>query len=152
MAEVTHGIDDKRTYSIQTLAKNADSLSSVINLTNEYTSGDYSYAGGYMLLRYLAKQGALQSLEDEPNPLLISLTAGDDNYTNTLAGATIFALGGNDIITNNAFNVTIDAGAGNDTIINSGANVVFNYASGDGNDSIVGFNSTTTLNIARLLK
>ncbi len=60
-AELTHGIDDKRPYSIQQLAKNADSLSSVINLENEYTSGDYSYAGGYMLLRYLAKQSALNN-------------------------------------------------------------------------------------------
>ena len=62
MAEVTHGIDDIRGRSIQQLAKNADSLSSVVRIDGEeYTISDYSYAGGYMLLRYFAKQTALNT-------------------------------------------------------------------------------------------
>ncbi|MBR4151455.1 MAG: hypothetical protein IKT98_00670, partial [Selenomonadaceae bacterium] len=83
MAEVTHGIDDKRTYSIKQLAKNADSLSSVINLTDEYTGEDYSYAGGYMLLRYLAKQTALDTQGTfVPSEMIakVSLSSGNATY------------------------------------------------------------------------
>ncbi len=60
LAELTHGIDDRRTYKIITLAKsvNADFLSTDVFIAeepkNQYV--EYSYAGGYMLLRYFAKQ------------------------------------------------------------------------------------------------
>lgn len=85
MAEVTHGIDDKRTYSIMTLAKNIDSLSAVIKIDgNEYTAGDYSYAGGYMLLRYLAKQAAINtqnSFVPAQMPFVnVNLTDGNSTY------------------------------------------------------------------------
>ena len=48
----------------------------------------------------------------------------------------------------NRDNVTISGNGGDDTITNTGANVVFNYAEGDGNDIIFGFNETSTLNIS----
>lgn len=56
---------------------------------------------------------------------------------------------GNDLIYNNSgSNVTIIGGTGNDTIINKyGENVLFQYANGDGNDYIEGFNETSTLSI-----
>ena len=45
-------------------------------------------------------------------------------------------------------NVTINGGTGNDYIFNDGGKkVVFEYVSGDGNDTILGFNSTSTLSI-----
>ena len=149
MAEVTHGIDDKRTYSIQQLAKNADSLSSVINLENEYTQSDYSYAGGYMLLRYLAKQGALQSIfgdiENPPidDPLFIMLTEDADTYTNSEVGATIMARGGDDTISNSAANVIVNGGEGADSINNDGSKVSIN--AGAGNDDITNTGSTVTI-------
>lgn len=59
IAELAHGIDDKRADSIKFLAKNANTLSNVVNVDNEYTKKNYSYAGGYMLLRYFAKQTSL---------------------------------------------------------------------------------------------
>ena len=43
--------------------------------------------------------------------------------------------------------VTIVGGTGNDYISNSGDRVLFKYNSGDGNDFIVGFNETSTLQI-----
>ena len=52
-----------------------------------------------------------------------------------------------DSISNDGDSVTIDGGAGNDYIYNYGNNVLIEYASGDGNDSIVGFNETSTLSI-----
>ena len=45
-------------------------------------------------------------------------------------------------------NTTIIGGIDNDTIKNLGDNILFKYTAGDGNDSIVGFNATSTLSIA----
>ena len=48
----------------------------------------------------------------------------------------------------NRDNVTVSGNGGDDTITNSGENVFFNYAEGDGNDIIFGFNETSTLNLS----
>ena len=53
-----------------------------------------------------------------------------------------------DFISNSFDNVTINAQGGNDSIKNSGKNVLFVYNTGDGNDTIEGFNETSTLQIA----
>ena len=55
MAELTHGIDDERTYDINYLANNPSALRSALGL---YSDSYYAYAGGYMFLRYLAKQAS----------------------------------------------------------------------------------------------
>ena len=52
----------------------------------------------------------------------------------------------NDSITNTGSNVTINAGKGDDTV-NVVSNNIIQYASGDGNDIINGFNSNDTLQI-----
>ena len=52
-AEVLHGIDDKRRDKIQNLATSYSSLQSAFA-----GSGTNTYAAGYMVLRYLAKQAA----------------------------------------------------------------------------------------------
>lgn len=83
----------------------------------------------------------------DENPLQIVGTAGNDEISNTLDGATIQALAGNDTIISTADNVSIDGGKGDDSISNSGANVLFKYAPGDGNDLISGFNETSKLSI-----
>ena len=82
---------------------------------------------------------------------LITLTEGDDFYSNSLEGATIQAQGGNDTIQNDADNVSIAGGKGNDSIsLSSGAsNNVIVYNAGDGNDTIEGFNETSTLKVAQ---
>ena len=53
VAELVHGIDDKRLGDIITLASSSSKLSSAFS-----GSGTSAYAAGYMLLRYLAKQAA----------------------------------------------------------------------------------------------
>ena len=65
---------------------------------------------------------------------VISLTGGNDTYSNSASGKTIYALAGNDSVYNDGNNVTIDAGAGNDTILNYGSNVTIQ--TGEGNDSV----------------
>ena len=55
MAELTHGIDDERQYDINYLANNPSVLQNALSM---YSNSYYAYAGGYMFLRYLAKQGA----------------------------------------------------------------------------------------------
>ncbi|MBR1647482.1 MAG: calcium-binding protein, partial [Selenomonadaceae bacterium] len=59
MSELTHGIDDHRPGVIRSLAGNADSLASSLSLFDTGTGVNMAYAGGYMFLRYLAKQGSL---------------------------------------------------------------------------------------------
>ena len=60
MAELTHGIDDKRKTKILDVACDDTRLANSLNLNNTNTAQSDSYAGGYMFLRYLAKQAATQ--------------------------------------------------------------------------------------------
>ena len=64
-AELVHGIDDFRTMDIIALAQvdNIDTLQEALSCMDPYTSYEINYAGGYMLLRYFAKQVA-DSLDD----------------------------------------------------------------------------------------
>ena len=57
MAELTHGIDDNRGSVISYLAGSPTTLRDSLSLAAG-TGNGYSYAGGYMFLRYLAKQSA----------------------------------------------------------------------------------------------
>ncbi len=62
-AELTHGIDDERRYTIQKLlTTDKSSLQSILQSGSSTSDGENSYAAGYMLLRYLAKQGQGQSI------------------------------------------------------------------------------------------
>ena len=81
------------------------------------------------------------------NPLLITLTENADTYNNSLAGATILALGGKDRITNSGANVFVDGGAGNDYIYDNYSNTFNTILGGDGNDVIIGFKAIDTLRI-----
>ena len=58
MAELTHGIDDARGYNILNLAGNSSSLYNALDVTNVQTGTVEAYAGGFMFLRYIAKQVA----------------------------------------------------------------------------------------------
>lgn len=57
IAELIHGIDDKRTWNINQLATDADYLKTKLSMTSG-TGDSPTYAAGYMLLRYIAKQSA----------------------------------------------------------------------------------------------
>ena len=61
MAELTHGADDDRQQYIRNLSTQPDNLKLSLSLTDTGTGkiGKVdAYAGGYMFLRYLAKQGS----------------------------------------------------------------------------------------------
>ena len=61
---------------------------------------------------------------------------------------TIFGGEGDDvIINNNGDYATITGGAGADSLVNSNGSVLFQYATGDGNDTITGFNQDSTLKV-----
>ena len=78
--------------------------------------------------------------------------ADDDTIDNYGENVTINGGEGNDFIYNSGDSVTIDGGAGDDSIYNSQfrgytKNVLFQYTDGDGNDTIYGFDETSTLRI-----
>ena len=89
MAELTHGIDDQRSFTIGTLAgllinaDDPDRLSKSLDVTNKDTGDSDCYAGGYMLLRYFAKHASLQT---QTLPVITDLSAivnlidGDNTY------------------------------------------------------------------------
>ena len=57
-AELVHGIDDDRKPLIEYLANNPDALKNSLDIFDHGTGNTTMYAGGYMFLRWLAKQGA----------------------------------------------------------------------------------------------
>ena len=139
-AELTHGTDDERGNSIFKNAYDDEWLDASLDLENKGTGGQAigdGYSGGYMFLRYFARNVALQSLFD---PTEFNYTEGDDSINNTVSGVVINALGGNDHITNEGSDVSINAGAGNDFIKNNGANNV-EINGGLGEDTINVINS-----------
>ena len=162
MAELTHGIDDERTYAINSLADDSTRLSNALNLYNTGTGTTDAYAAGYMFLRYIAKQ-----FSNTTPTVTETFTSGDDKYYNYTSNTVLSALSGNDSIYNYGDNsiiygnsgndylysysdyTTISGGSGNDTVsLNSYAyNNIISYASSDGNDIVYGFNSDDTLNI-----
>jgi len=148
MAELTQGIDDERGANIFALAADSSKLDTALSLSNTGTGTAEAYSGGYMFMRYFARQAALQTLFDGvdtvpvDNPLKTG-TAGADSIKNTLDGATINALGGNDTVDNTGASVSISGGAGNDLIINDGFNVTID--GGTGADSISGYFYDSTI-------
>ena len=70
---------------------------------------------------------------------------GDDYISNSGSNVTIYAGAGNDTVENSASQVTIYGGAGDDYIYNDGDNITFKYNKGDGNDTVKGFSTTSTL-------
>ena len=151
MAELTHGIDDSRSDSIETLAKNSSLLSKALSMSTDTVKisgvSSPSYSAGYIFLRYLAKQSAESAglnFTNYTENTVLSGTSYEDTIKNIAGGMTIKAGAGNDSIysstdknytVKNAWGyVTIDAGAGNDTIHNDDPYVSIN--GGTGNDTI----------------
>ena len=83
-AELVHGADDTRLNSFIYLTQtNTNKLEEIFSTGGTSSDGDYPYAAGYMLLRYLAKQGQSDSLAPtsiEITNLLISDGATDSSY------------------------------------------------------------------------
>ena len=141
MAELTIGADDgglNQVYmkslaiksAVTATGTNKSFLDSALDLSNTSTGDAKAYAGGYMFLRYLAKQAAGSPSANVP-------TEGDDVINNSDNNKTINALGGKDTITNTGSQVKIYGGAGNDSIKNDACNITVD--GGADNDTITSF-------------
>ncbi|MBQ9479752.1 MAG: calcium-binding protein, partial [Selenomonadaceae bacterium] len=145
MAELTHGTDDDRGDEITSLAMNPDSLLQALNINT--LNGYYdSYAGGYMFLRYIAKQfssDADSSSEMMSSPAMSGrLPEGISVNGSTLVASADFD--GSSIDMTDYANVTrVNATALSDKLVvygstagdvirgSSGANKIFGGAGGD---------------------
>ena len=83
MAELTHGVDDTRLYSIKNLAKNPTLLKSSLNVDDTSTGSVNAYAGGYMFLRYLAKQVSSNVVEEDTTIPKLSIDGTTLTYGNS---------------------------------------------------------------------
>lgn len=148
MAEVTHGIDDQRGNIITYLANNAVKLKQSLQLGSSYeeVSGvpTANYAGGYMFLRYLAKQAASSSKSGKNIYNTTSYknikgsSRNDTIYGANNFGVTVSGGSGNDLISGTFSSSKIDGGSGNDRISLSGGNYGNTLHGGTGNDKIYG--------------
>lgn len=95
-AELTHGIDDERGGSIFNLAYDSGKLTKALNLSDTGTGTSEAYSGGYMFMRYLAKQGSLQTLVDFANPDKLEgvWTVNKKNLTYSVNGVVVATLSG----------------------------------------------------------
>ena len=142
VAELTHGVDDTRKTALTTLAGDSEKLRAALTSSSSTVrvSGVTAptYAAGYMLLRYLAKQSAATIADKPENYSYVELTDGDDSLDNYEDELTLALGGGNDTIKNYAEAVTIIGGDG-DARINradlyqytGGNDTLTSYSTGD---------------------
>ena len=169
LADLTYGIDDDRQIEIYMLSEEPYLLKTYLDVDAYGTGNEFYYAAGYMFYRYLAKQAAdnykasgthawednasiagtkkAELLTASGNNSTINAGAGSDTITAYGDKSIIFGGTGHDSIYNRGANVTISGDAGDDHIENNGKNAVFNYALGDGSDTLYGFDETSKLSI-----
>lgn len=157
MAELTHGADDDlRKNDLNALAADSSKLEKVLTGSVSIKGVDNPvYAGGYIFLRWLAKQSAAPSsvnvnVNNTRGNTIVSGSNGNDTIGNSGANVTIYGGDGKDTIRNTGSRVTITSGNDNDLVSLSSAakdNLIV-YRAGNGNDSILGFDDNDTLSIA----
>ena len=130
MAELTRGADPDRGF--RNLSSNSDNLLNALNINNLGTGDDECYAAGYMFLRYLARQAA--GVDEDIDVNLIEFGDKDNSYGDykfsTEDVTTVVGNGGNDIF-----------------YTHYGRKILFEYANGDGNDTIVYPDDNNTIKI-----
>lgn len=95
-AELVHGIDDERQNTILNFIKNSQSISDVFNTSSNI--GTMTYAGGYVLLRYLAKQAADYLNSSTMNSYMAGNDIANPQYFDSVTKAELsFNKGTNDI-------------------------------------------------------
>ena len=151
LGELTHGIDDLRKITIKELGKDYKKLKTYVNLSSN-SSSNYAYAGGWMFLRYLAKQGAenflsdVNTLEDfglitiKGSALTVSKNFPDDTLDlkkySAIKKVDASSFGNGLVILGNANANSILAGKGNDSLAGNAGNDTL--AGGKGNDTLTG--------------
>lgn len=168
MAELIHGIDDVRKNSIYNVLKSYtpdEWWSDLLTRTTTYAS-DYTYAAGYVFLRYLAKQ--LSTSANSPAVKTYdksgkTVTFGANFATNTIElskekdaihtklqhvdaravkqAVNIHGDGGANELSAGSKGGTLRGYAGNDTLYGGASKDTFYYTNGDGNDTIKNYGS-----------
>ena len=128
-ADLVTGIDDTRESFIIKLAKDSSLLKSYLNVNDTTSDSNYTYAAGYMFLRYLAKQASTQG----------------KTFNNSTKNKSIVGGANDDTLKNSADNVTLTGGKGNNYFKNNGGNKV-KILGGDGADQIYTYGSQTSIN------
>ena len=132
-----------------TISNSGDSVTIDAGDGDDYIWNEYAY---YVTINAGAGNDFISN-----NSSSVKIDAGDGNdsiYSGYGDSVTINAGAGNDFIGNSGWYTTINAGAGNDIISlgshNSTTNSlsVIQYANGDGNDIIYGYNSDDTISIS----
>ena len=151
MADVTAGHDDSRDFKV--LAENPAKLAQYLKVNSNIGSDFNVYTAGIIFWRYLMRQASDSYDSTAPNAwddnVNIEGTTTGELLTGSGNSLTISASDGNDTVTAYGKNMQLIGGAGNDQIfIGDNASGKILYASGDGNDTIDGFNSNYTLEIS----
>ena len=139
-------------------------------ITNNRRGGAYSLAGAYSNIDGGADNDYIDNKE-WCDFSFVSGGTGDDTILSRAAGSTVLGGTGNDSIQNITGGVSINGGAGSDIINDTGGigtgntitggaendtislesaaeNDLIQYTAGDGNDAIIGFDSSDTLSIS----
>ena len=160
MAELTHGVDDERDDEIIKLAKDPSALEQALDITKLYQHYP-AYAGGYMFLRYLAKQCATNTDSSDsefsdnaeggiafviPNGITVkdemlkvsTAYKGEEidlsNYDSDVVSVDASEFKSSLIVYDNALNNFVTSGKGSDKVFG-----------GEGNDTILGNAGADTL-------
>ncbi len=146
MSELTHGIDDQRDGVIRSLAGNANSLAGSLSLFDTGTGISHAYAGGYMFLRYLAKQGSLHYPSSTSSSATASQNKSSDTASSSISSAVslkgaVLTLSKNfndDILDLTKYSTakTVNATATGTGIMIIGNKNPLSISAGTGNDSI----------------
>ena len=140
-AELIHGLDDENYDDIVEYAKDPSALEEVLTTKLLEDPPDAIYEGGYIFMRYFAKQAADTTFDYDKYRKTVSVKNNfATNYWDTV---TMKGGKGSDTITNSGNNVSIGAAAGNDTIKNYGDTVKIN--AGDGKDYVLNEGLTVTI-------
>ena len=160
-AELIHGVDDERYNQIISCVQDPDTLNKVLDSTFTESVIE-AYSGGYVFMRYFAKQAAADTSFDYDtyrktvstdsnggfitnywNTVTMKGGAGEDTITNSGSKVYITAGAKADIVKNYSAKVSINGGSGKDTITNNGAQV--SIMGGKGNDSVESYGKKVTI-------
>lgn len=160
-AELIHGVDDERYNQIISCVQDPDALDKVLDSTFTESVIE-AYSGGYVFMRYFAKQAGTDTTFDYDtyrktvstdsndgfitnywNTVTMKGGAGEDTITNSGSKVYITAGAKADIVKNYSAKVSINGGSGKDTITNDGAQV--SIMGGAGNDSVESYGKKVTI-------
>ena len=131
IAELPIGADDTREAQMRTLIANPDTLAQYVNIDYDVTTDIYTYAAGYMFLRYLAKQAV-----DSYSPPVDTIPADPtvpSSTDDTMSGGDDTTSGGDDTTSGG-----IDTTSGGVDTMSGGIDTT-----SGGNDTTSGGNDTT---------